>query len=95
MSSSAGHGHFQCMLLEIFIIEQCSLLIRSASSLECNQSGCGVSIWDVPGPSSGCFVMTKSAHQHKIIKGGLAREEEELAKLGESLHKASQFQDMT
>ena len=24
----------------------------------------------MPGPSSGCFVMSKSVHQHKIVKGG-------------------------
>ena len=41
-SSSASHDHFQCLLLENFIFWQCSLLIRSASSLQCNQSGCGV-----------------------------------------------------
>ena len=29
-----------------------------------------LSIWAMPGPSSGCFVMTKSVHQHKIAKGG-------------------------
>ena len=35
-------GHFQCLLLENFVFWYCSLLIGSASSLECNQSGCGV-----------------------------------------------------
>ena len=41
-SSSASRDHFQCLLLENFVFWQCSLLIGSASSLECNQSGCGV-----------------------------------------------------
>ena len=41
-SSSTSRGHFQCLLLENFVFWQCSLLIGSASSLECNQSGCGV-----------------------------------------------------
>ena len=41
-SPSAGRGHFQCLLLENFVFWQCSILIGSASSLECNQSGCGV-----------------------------------------------------
>ena len=40
--SSASRGHFQCLLLENFVFWQCPLLIGSASSLECNQSGCGV-----------------------------------------------------
>ena len=41
-SSSASRGHFQCLLLENFVFLQCSLLIGSSSSLECNQSSCGV-----------------------------------------------------
>ena len=41
-SSSASRDHFQCLLLENFVFWQCSLLIGSASSLVCNQSGCGV-----------------------------------------------------
>ena len=41
-SSSASCGHFKCLLLENFMFWQCSLLIGSPSSLECNQSGCGV-----------------------------------------------------
>ena len=41
-SSSASRDHFQCLLLESFVFWLCSLLIGSASSLECNQSGCGV-----------------------------------------------------
>ena len=41
-SSSASCGHFQCLILENFMFRQCSLLIGSASSLEYNQSGCGV-----------------------------------------------------
>ena len=40
-SSSASRGHFQCLLLENLMFWQCLLLIGSASSLECNQSGCG------------------------------------------------------
>ena len=34
--------YFQCLLLENIVFWQCSLLIGSASSLECNQYGCGV-----------------------------------------------------
>ena len=41
-SSSASHGHFQCLLLENFVFWHCSLLTGSASLLECNQFGCGV-----------------------------------------------------
>ena len=41
-SSSASRDHFQCLLKESFVFWQCSLLLGSASSLECNQSGCGV-----------------------------------------------------
>ena len=41
-SSSASHDHFQCLFLENVVFWHCSLLIGSASSLECNQSGCGV-----------------------------------------------------
>ena len=41
-SSSASRDHFQCLLLESFVFWQCLLLIGSASSPECNQSGCGV-----------------------------------------------------
>ena len=41
-SSSASRDHFQCLLLESFVFRHCSHLIRSTSSLECNQSGCGV-----------------------------------------------------
>ena len=29
-----------------------------------------------PGPSSGCFMMTKSVRQHKIVKGGKLQESE-------------------
>ena len=29
-----------------------------------------LSIWAMPCPSSGCFVMTKCVRQHKIVKGG-------------------------
>ena len=29
-----------------------------------------LSIWGMLGPSSGCFVMTKSVRQHKMVKGG-------------------------
>ena len=48
------------------------------SSLECNQSGCGVAIWAMPGPSSGCFEMTKSVrqHQHNFVKGGKLQKSE-------------------
>ena len=41
-SSLTRRGHFQCLPLENFVFWQCSLLIGSASSLECNQSNCGV-----------------------------------------------------
>ena len=41
-SSSASHGHFQCLLLENFMLWQCSLLTGSTSSLGCTQSGCSV-----------------------------------------------------
>ena len=41
-SSSASCGHFKCLLLENFMFLHCSLVIGSTSSLECNQSGCGV-----------------------------------------------------
>ena len=41
-SSSASCGHFQCLLLENFVIWHCSLLTGSASSQDCNHSGCGV-----------------------------------------------------
>ena len=30
----------------------------------------------MPGPSSGCFVMTKSVHQHKIVKAGKLQKSE-------------------
>ena len=30
----------------------------------------------MPGPSSGCFVMTKSVRQHKIVKGGTFQKSE-------------------
>ena len=30
----------------------------------------------MPGPSSGCFVMTKSVRQHKIVKGGKLQKSE-------------------
>ena len=75
-SSSASRGHFHCLLLENNVLWQCSLLIRSASSLEFNQSGCGVVHWAMPGPSSGCFLMTKSVRQHKIVKGGKLQKSE-------------------
>ena len=35
-----------------------------------------LSIWAVQGPSSGCFVMTKSVRQHKIVKGGKSQRSE-------------------
>ena len=41
-SLSASCGHFQCLLLENLVFWHCSLLIRSASPLACNQSGCVV-----------------------------------------------------
>ena len=41
-SSSASHSHFSRLLLENFVFWRCALLIGSASSLERNQSGCGV-----------------------------------------------------
>ena len=69
-SASASRGHFQCLLLESFVFWLCPLLIVSASSLECNQSGCGVVHWATPGPSSGCFVMNQIIPQNKIVKGG-------------------------
>ena len=72
-AASTSRDRFQCLLLENFVFWQCSLLIGSAFSLEYNQSGCGVVIWAMPGPSSGCFVMTKSVCQHKIVKGGNSR----------------------
>ena len=59
-SLSPGRGHFQCLLLNNVVFCLYSLLIGSASSLECNQ----------------CFVMTKSVHQHKIIKGGKLQKSE-------------------
>ena len=34
------------------------------------------SIWAMPCPSSGCFVMTKSVRQHKILKGGKLQKSE-------------------
>ena len=39
-------GHFQCLLLENFVFWYCSLLIGSASSVECNPSGCGIVLLD-------------------------------------------------
>ena len=33
-------------------------------------------IWAMPGPSSGCFVMTKSVRQHKIVKSGKLQKSE-------------------
>ena len=41
-SSSASHGHFQCLLLGNLVFWHWSLLIGSASSRECNQSSCVV-----------------------------------------------------
>ena len=41
-SSSSSRDHFQCLLLENFVFWHCWLEIGSFSSLECNQSGCGV-----------------------------------------------------
>ena len=41
-SSSASRGHVQCLLLENFVFWKYSCLVGSASSLECNQSGCVV-----------------------------------------------------
>ena len=35
-----------------------------------------LSIWAMPGQSSGCFVMTKSVHQHKIVEGGYLQKSE-------------------
>ena len=35
-----------------------------------------LSIWTMPGPSFGCFVMTKSVRQHKIVKGGKLQKSE-------------------
>ena len=35
-----------------------------------------LSIWAMSGPSSGCFVMTKSVRQHKIVKGGKLQKSE-------------------
>ena len=35
-----------------------------------------LSTWAMPGPSSGCFVITKSVCQHKIVKGGKLQESE-------------------
>ena len=29
-----------------------------------------LSIWAMPYPSSGCFVVTKCVRQHKVVKGG-------------------------
>ena len=40
--SSAIHDHFQCLLLENFMFWHCSLLVGRVSSLQCNQSGCGL-----------------------------------------------------
>ena len=42
-SSSPGHGHFLYLLQENSLFYGCELLIGSASSPRCNQSGCGVS----------------------------------------------------
>ena len=67
--SSASCGHFQCLLQEDFVFSHCSFLIGSASSLECNQSGCGVVHLGDARPSFGYFVVTKSVRQHKIGKG--------------------------
>ena len=39
---TAIHGHFQCLPLENFEFLYYSFPIGSASSLECNQSDCGV-----------------------------------------------------
>ena len=35
-----------------------------------------LSIWAMPCPSSGCFVMTKCVCQHKIVKGGKLKRSE-------------------
>ena len=35
-----------------------------------------VSIWAMPCPSPGCFVMTKSTRQHKIVKGAKLQKSE-------------------
>ena len=35
-----------------------------------------LSIWVMPCPSSGCFVMTKCVRQHKIVKGGKLQKSE-------------------
>ena len=74
-SSSASCSHFQCVFLENFVFWHCSFLIGSASSLGCNQSGCGV-IWVLLRPFSGWFVMTKSVGRRKIVKGGKLQKSE-------------------
>ena len=68
--SSASHGYFKCMLLENFEFWQCLLLMRSASHEIVISLDVVLSIWAMPCPSSGCFLMTKSVCQHKITKGG-------------------------
>ena len=35
-----------------------------------------LSIWAMPCPSSGCFVMTKCVRQHKVVKGGKLQKSE-------------------
>ena len=35
-----------------------------------------LSIWAIPCPSSGCFVMTKYVRQHKVVKGGKLQKSE-------------------
>ena len=35
-----------------------------------------LSIWAMPCPSSGCFVMTKCVCQHKVVKGGKLQKSE-------------------
>ena len=35
-----------------------------------------LSIWAMPGPSSECFVMTKTIRRHKIVKGGKLQKSE-------------------
>ena len=74
--SSSANGHFQCLLLEKFVFWQCSLLIGSAPSLECQNLAVVQSVWAIPGPSSGCFMMTKCVRQHKVVKGGKLQKSE-------------------
>ena len=67
---STSQGHFQCLLLKKIVFWHCSFLIRSISSLECNQPGCGVVHLGYARSIFGCFVMTESFRKLKIVKGG-------------------------